>query len=85
MTDPMENLIEGALKAGGFAYVREGMPGASTHGLDFHLKDLDLYIEVKQFHSPRISDQMSRAPNVIAAQGRPAVEFLAGLLARGVA
>lgn len=81
MSDPMEQLIEDALNAGSFRYVKEGSVKGSGQTLDFFLPDLGIYIEVKQFHSPRIADQMARAPNVIAAQGRPAVEMLARLLA----
>lgn len=37
-------------------------------------------IEVKHFHSERTGAQMKRAPNVIVAQGEPAVRFLAEAL-----
>lgn len=50
-------------------------------GLDFFLPGLDVYVEVKQFHSPRISEQMSRKPNVIVIQGMGAMEAFATLLA----
>jgi len=79
MEDPMEKLIADALTFAGIPFTREGQKGA-VHTLDFHLPESDVYVEVKQFHSDRISDQMARAPNVIAAQGRPAVEFLARLI-----
>lgn len=76
MTDPMEILIRDALTAAGLKFVTdEG--GANPSGLDFYLPDFDLHIEVKQFHSDRIADQMARADNVIVAQGRKAVEWLA--------
>lgn len=73
----MERLIEHALIAVDEPYKVERHNDA---GLDFYLSKRDIYIEVKQFHSPRISEQMSRAPNVIVAQGRPAVQMLAQLL-----
>lgn len=44
--------------------------------LDFYLPDCDLHIECKQFHSERIAEQMSRAPNVLAVQGIEAARFL---------
>lgn len=70
-----------ALVRGGMAFTEES--AGVNLGMDFHLTDYGIHIEVKQFHSPRISDQMARAPNVIAVQGRAAVEFLAGLLSKG--
>jgi hypothetical protein len=36
---------------------------------------------VKQMHTDRISDQMKRAPNVIAVQGEKSVRFMAAMLA----
>jgi len=49
-------------------------------GLDFYLPDFDLYIEVKRFHSPRIGEQMSRHPNVIAIQGIECFKFVDQLI-----
>jgi len=72
--DPIEVLMIDALDREGFSYEMEEL------GLDFKLNDYDIFIEVKQFHTDRISDQMSRADNVIAVQGREAAKFLAGLL-----
>jgi hypothetical protein len=77
--DPMERMIEDALIAAGIRYQSDFGEGTSHH-LDFHLPDYDVAIEVKQMHSPRISDQMARAPNVIVAQGRGAVALLAEAL-----
>lgn len=76
MTNPMEKIIERALLGGGHRYER----GESTGALDFHLTDRGVYIEVKQFHSDRISRQMASQKNVIAVQGEEAVRFLAELL-----
>lgn len=69
----MERIIERHLIAAETRYETEMENEAR---LDFYLPDHGLYIEVKQFHSDRIADQMKRAPNVIAAQGRPAVKAL---------
>lgn len=79
MTDPMERLIADALDGAGIAYTTD-CGGGNPVGLDFYLPDADLHIEVKRFHTDRIAEQMSRAPNVIVAQGKPAVEYLAGLI-----
>jgi hypothetical protein len=79
MTDPMEQLIADALDEAGIPYVRDG---ENPSHLDFRL-DNGIEIEVKRFHSPRISEQMSRVDNVIVAQGKEAVEFLASLIGQG--
>lgn len=81
ITDPMEQLISDGLRAGSFRFTHESEKGNPNLALDFHLTDLGIHIEVKRFHTPRIADQMSRAPNVIVAQGEDAVRFLASLLA----
>lgn len=80
--DPMERLIEEALLDAGVPFTREGQPG-HQHALDFYLPDADVFIEVKRFHSDRIAAQMARVPNVIVAQGKPAVEALAAMIRAG--
>lgn len=81
MEDPIEKMVREALEREGFAFTEDGKRGGEANrNLDFHLSDYGIHIEVKQFHSPRIADQMSRVPNVIAVQGREAVEFFAALL-----
>jgi hypothetical protein len=69
MIDPVEHIIMVALNAAGIRFVRD-----NEADLDFYLPDYDTYIEVKQFHSKRILEQMSRVPNVIVIQGRTAAE-----------
>ena len=76
-TDPVELIIWRALSA---AYVPFTSDPNQTLGLDFKLlTEPPIYIECKQFHSPRITEQMSRAKDVIAVQGIEAAHFLAGL------
>lgn len=77
--DPMERIIAEALGKIGMAYTREN---EHPSRLDFRLTDNGVEIEVKRFHSPRISDQMARSENVIAIQGAGAVRFFAALLHR---
>lgn len=77
--DPMETLVRSALTQGGIRFI-EG--DRNKAGLDFYLPDFDLYIEVKQFHSERIARQ--KADNVIAVQGRCAVEWFTALLAQRI-
>lgn len=79
--DPMERMVEHALHAAGLEYVTD-QGGQNPAGLDFYLPQSDVHIEVKRFHSDRISDQMSRAPNVIAVQGEAAIRFFCDQLAR---
>jgi hypothetical protein len=81
MTDPMELLVRDALQKAGILFF-EGGHHKNPAGLDFYLSDFDVYIECKQFHSERITEQMSRAPNVIALQGRKAVELFVSALKR---
>ncbi len=81
MTDPMEDMMREALEREGFAYTEDGKPGGEVNGgIDFHLTDYGIAIEVKRMHTPRISGQMERHANIIAAQGPDAVAFLAALL-----
>ena len=78
-TDPLETEIATALDAAGIRYETD-FGGGNPAALDFYLPHLDVYIEVKQFHSPRIAEQMSRAENVIAIQGRQAMALFCELL-----
>lgn len=78
MSDPMEKLIADALDAVGASYTTD-MGGGNPSGLDFRLAS-GIEIEVKRFHTPRVAEQMARAPNVIVAQGEEAVRFLAFLI-----
>ena len=70
----MERIIATALDDADIPYIHGAK---SPQNLDFYLPVQDVHIEVKQFHSERIAEQMDRAPNVIAVQGRQAVNFLA--------
>lgn len=77
MNDPMEAMIRSALKRAG----HDALEGDDNQAhLDFFVPGVDVYIEVKQFHSDRVADQMSRVENVIVAQGRGAVRWLAELI-----
>ena len=69
MTDPMEEMVEMALTDAAIPFERETHTGA----LDFHLTNYSVRIEVKQFHAPRVVDQMARHEHVIVLQGRNAV------------
>jgi hypothetical protein len=72
MKCPMEAMVRRSLKDAGITFV-EG--DANAHRLDFDLPEFGLAIEVKRYHSERISEQMSRTPNVIVLQGEAAIRF----------
>lgn len=78
--DPIEKIVADALDARGIAYTTDG--NGETHGLDFRLDGIDVYVECKQFHTPRTSEQMSRVSDVIVIQGRRAAEMFAEMLKR---
>ena len=80
--DPMEQIVERALQRAKISYVTD-QGGHNPSRLDFRLPDYDVEIEVKRMHTDRVADQMARAPNVIVAQGEPAIRFLADLIAAG--
>ena len=82
LTDPCERLIALSLESAGLDFVTD-FGGMNPSGLDFRITDhrgFGVEIEVKQFHSPRIAEQMSRADNVIAIQGAKAATFFGLLL-----
>lgn len=81
-TDPMEQIIERALIEQRLRYTTD-LGGGNPAALDFYLQDFDLHIEVKRMHSDRIAAQMARAPNVLVAQGEPAVRLLAEMIRAG--
>lgn len=72
--DPMEKIIAVALDTAGISHTK------SAVDLDFYLPEFDVHIECKRFHSPRISQQMERADNVIVLQGEKAVKTFAAML-----
>lgn len=80
ITDPIEQIIIDGLVASGIKYYTEY--SGKTKNLDFYLPEYDIYIEVKQFHSERINEQMSRANNVICIQGKESAKFICNLLKR---
>ncbi len=78
ISDPIELIIANGLTTAGIAFVHESE--GLIPRLDFYLPGRDIYIEVKQFHSERIAQQMAQAPNVIAIQGREAALAFAAMI-----
>lgn len=75
---PVEKLIRDAFKAKGLKFTEENDP--VNERLDFHLTDFGVHVEVKQFHTDRISEQMSRVQSVIAIQGMQAAKTFVRLI-----
>lgn len=78
MEDPIEKIIKEALDHAGISYSQD-----SAVGLDFYIPAHQIYIECKQFHTPRISEQISRVSDVIVVQGKRAATILAAWIAIG--
>jgi hypothetical protein len=62
MTDPLENGMVALLTEAGIRFTRPDQDATDPANLDFFLPDFSLYIEVKQFHSHRIAEQLSKVP-----------------------
>lgn len=76
--DHLEAAIGHALKIVGIPFVHESQN--KEQGLDFYLPVIDVYIEVKQFHTDRISSQTKQHDNVIVLQGVKAVKLFCMLI-----
>lgn len=74
--DPLEERVEMALRGAAIEFHRDD----AGSGLDFYLRGWDVYVEVKQFHTDRIAEQMSRRKNVIVIQGEAALQLFEQLL-----
>ena len=79
-TDPIEQIIERGFIAACLPYETEREHHPGREPLDFYLPTLGVYVEVKQFHTPRIEAQMARAKNVIAIQGEAAARAFVRML-----
>lgn len=78
--DHLEKKVAEALDEVGIEFVHESENKEQV--LDFYLPFFDVFIEVKQFHTDRISRQMSSKDNVIAVQGIKSVNLLVTMLLR---
>jgi hypothetical protein len=76
--DHLEAMVAAALTDNGIEFIHESQN--KDQGLDFFLPLFDVYIEIKQYHSERISRQMASQNNVIALQGTKAVNFFIEVL-----
>lgn len=76
--DPIELIVAKGLDFAGVKYTHES--DNKKQSLDFHLPDVDVYIECKQFPTDRTSKQIAGFPNVIVIQGRRAAEMFVSML-----
>jgi hypothetical protein len=83
--DPVETLLERGFDAAGILY-RRADTKKGRH-IDFFLPELDIYVEVKRYHTPRTTEQMARVPDIIVIQGMKAaatfVKMIGGYRPRG--
>lgn len=76
MSDPLEKQFVAILDAAAIGYIRPDRDHDDPTTLDFYLPDLDLYIELKQYHSDRITRQLANLPensNALVLIGRNSV------------
>ena len=78
--DPLEREVEDALIASGLQYLRGDQQVDVTKRLDFYIVPWRVHVEVKQMHTARVAEQMSRAPDVIVLQGWASVRLFCKLL-----
>lgn len=77
-SNPLEIAVAEILTNAGIEFVHESQNNGSR--LDFYIPDYDLYIEVKQYHTPRIEAQMATQDNIILIQGVNGLRFLRDFL-----
>ncbi|QIG72338.1 hypothetical protein EVB96_142 [Rhizobium phage RHph_TM3_3_6] len=77
--DPIEKIIMDGLDKANIKYIHDSN-NPKHHRLDFYLPTIGIFIEVKQFHSMRIAEQMARVDNVIVIQGRHAAEMFVKMI-----
>lgn len=80
ISDPIEKIVAAGLTAAGIRFVHETESKDLTLALDFYLPDFCIFVECKQFWSGGLSDQMKRASNVIAIQGRSAAHAFVAMI-----
>ena len=82
--DPLEAALLTLFEKYGIAFTRPERDPNDPANLDFYLPAYDLYVEAKQFHTPRISDQLAKVPvrsNALVLMGMKSVEAFADLVA----
>lgn len=84
IADPVEKMVEETLILIGMPYEREYKVPNSDHRIDFYLPVFNVYIECKQFNTPRTISQMEAVKNIIVIQGMEAAYLFSCMIRRGV-
>jgi hypothetical protein len=63
MTCRLEKQMANLLRSADIDFTRPERDRSDPTTLDFYLPDFDLYIEVKQFHTDRITRQLAAVPD----------------------
>jgi hypothetical protein len=85
MTDPLELKFEAWLIGQGVKYNRPERLHSDPTQLDFYLPDFDLYVEIKRFHTPRLTNQLALVPstsNAMVLMGNKAIDAFINLIQR---
>lgn len=77
-SDWLEKEVAELLTKRGIDFIHESQNNGSN--LDFYLPSYDVYIEVKQYHTDRVINQLSKKDNVILIQGKKSISFLKAIL-----
>lgn len=84
INDPIERIVFDALAKSQLTFTHEGQPKKDRPHhllpLDFHITDINIYIEVKAYSTERSFKQLSGLENVILIQGKQAALGFASLL-----
>ena len=78
ISDPLEKDIAFLLTNLNIKFVHESEE--KSQRLDFYLPDFDIYIEVKQYHTDRVNEQLKSKDNIILIQGKKSINALKLLL-----
>jgi hypothetical protein len=87
MPCPLEKQFALFLEERGIEYTRPERDPRDPTNLDFHLPAIDLYVEVKQYPTPRLSTQLAKLPDssdALVLVGRRAVEKFLVLITQGL-
>ncbi len=85
MNDPLEMKLSKVLDDSGLQYTRPERDRNDPSNLDFYIPNLDLYIEVKAYHTQRIWNQVERTPDkssILVLIGRRSVEAFRELVGK---
>ncbi len=86
-TDPVERIIFDALTDADIPFLMDGDVGYKmAERLDFKVMvDPVIFIECKQFHTPRSNEQLTRSPNIILIQSIASAKFFADMIRKNPA